>query len=107
MKTNIILSSIFAMFLLGGNAQAVEVVADADTSKLPDTAKIVGSSCRNFILQPAPTQEKALAELLKVAAAKGAKKISAPDCKATPHAGIGTSCGTYWSQVVCDAVILE
>lgn len=107
MNTNIILSSIFAMFLVGGNAEAIEVVADTDTSSLPATAKIVGSSCRNFILQPAPTQEKALADLLKVAAAKGATKISAPDCKATPHAGVGTSCGTYWSQVVCEAVVLE
>lgn len=101
------LASIFALFLIGGNAEAIEVVADADTSNLPATAKIVGSSCRNFIFQPSPTQEKALADLLKVAAAKGATKISAPDCKATPHAGIGLSCGTYWSQVVCEAVILE
>lgn len=107
MKTNIILSSIFTMFLVGGNAEAVEVVADADTSNLPDTAKIVGSSCRNFILGSTPTEEKALAELMSNSKKLGATVISKPVCKATPHAGISTSCGTYWSQVVCEAVVLD
>jgi hypothetical protein len=89
-------------------AQAIEVSPDqVEVTQENRVQSIAGKSCKNFIFNPTPTIEKALADLMGKAAQKGAKKISAPSCKETPHAGVGVQCGTYWSQVVCESVILE
>ena len=75
------------------------------TQVVPDRTKIiVGASCKNFIVQPAPTMENALKDLEK--AAQG-RKHSEPVCKQTEHAGIGVACGTYWAQIVCEAELQD
>jgi hypothetical protein len=76
--------------------------AQTDQSAPDQTKNIVGASCRNFILQPSPTMEKALEDLKRAA---NGRKHTEPVCKHTEHAGFGTSCGAYWSQIVCQATI--
>jgi hypothetical protein len=85
---------------------AILMTGCATTSQsVPDRTKvIVGSSCKNFIVQPGPTMEKALQDLKK--AAQG-RKHSEPVCKHTEHAGIGVNCGTYWAQIVCEATLKD
>jgi hypothetical protein len=108
LKSKLYLAGIFTLFLIGGNAEAIEVTDSAvEVTQENRINMIVGSSCRNFIFQPSPTEEKALVELMTNAQKQSAKRISLPMCKATPHAGIGLYCGTYWSQVVCESVVLE
>lgn len=72
---------------------------------IPDRSKVIlGASCKNFVFQPTPTMEKALADLKK--SAQG-RKHSEPVCKHTEHAGIGVACGTYWAQIVCEAILQD
>jgi PBP1b-binding outer membrane lipoprotein LpoB len=90
--------TVVAILMTGcATTQTVQVVPDR-------TKTIVGSSCRNFLLQPAPTMEKALEDLKK--AAQG-RKHSEPVCTSSQAAGIGTSCGMYWSQIVCEAELQD
>ncbi len=107
-KETLILSAVLGLFLIGGNAEAVEISTESTEVTAENRINsITGSSCKNFMLGSTPTQEKAMAELVANAKKTNAKRISLPQCKATMHAGVSTSCGTYWSQVVCQAVVVE
>lgn len=108
LKSKLCLSAIFGLFLIGGNAEAVEIsTSPVEVTQENRINLIVGASCRNFVFQPSPTEDKALSALMTMARDKGAKSISAPVCSATPHAGAGAHCGLYWSQIVCEALVLE
>ena len=61
---------------------------------------IIGASCKNWLVQPAPSLDAALYQL-KIAA--NGRSHSEPVCKTSDKAGIGSACGMYWSQIVCEA----
>lgn len=71
-------------------------------ASIPDTDKnmIFGASCKNWLVEPAPTISAALTALNFAAHGRNYKT---PVCKTTEAAGISDHCGMYWSQILCEA----
>lgn len=65
-----------------------------------DKNMIFGASCKNWLVEPAPTISAALTALNFSANGRNYKK---PVCKASEAAGISAHCGMYWSQILCEA----